>query len=452
MKHFLTSGQKNSACRRRPRPDFFLGGAVSLGLLGASMLTPAMAQDTSGSDSQDERIEQLEHQLDEAMRLINSLSQQIQALSAGGAAPGTAGERLQEIELATRETEERVTDVEDQVFDLEERVGSRALAKAFEARSLDIGGFLHSTFTHVEGEDGSASSFNRQTFELLASADLSENWSAFIAQAFIRESDPNFTDAGMRRDPGFAIQLKTPTVIAWANYRASDALNLRIGRWITPHGIINIEHFPALLLDPEQPQFLRPFGGQTMFANFMTGFQVHGQQFMGMDGRGKLSYAAYVGNFANNANRLNYGGRVAYAFGDTGVELGANVGGGKRTDNVNSDYVLYGGDLRIERGQLLWKSEIFATDEDLGGDRLAWYTQPAWRFAEQWTAFYRYDFLDDGSGRGDRTENVVGLTFKPVSNIHLRSIFTLRDWDLSDDNLFGDADAEIYQLSATFSF
>ena len=395
-----------------------------------------------GADAEKDRIDRME----ETIRL---LQQEIQTLKE---------EKNNRPTIIT----ERLDDIEEVVFDLDERVGSRAVINAFEGMSLDIGGFLHSTFSHADGEQGSASSFNRNIFELLVKAELSKKWSAFVAQAFIRESSPNFDDPSGRLDPSFTQVGKTPQVIAWANYKHSDLLNVQFGRFITPHGIINIEHFPAILLDPEQPQFLRPFGGQTIFPNFVNGLQLHGKKFF--DDGNSLEYNAYTAEFAGNNDDLIFGGRLGYNFEEAGVSIGLNASSGDRARNTDSDYDMTGIDLLIDRGALSWKTEYFSTSEANGADRTAYYTQPAWRLDDKWTVFYRYDFLDDGTGNGDRTENVVGVNYTPLSNIRLRATYTMREidgsitlFDLDSDPLTPEvtapaADADIFQLSATLSF
>ncbi|MFQ5347551.1 MAG: hypothetical protein ACE5ED_06865, partial [Rhodothalassiaceae bacterium] len=358
-------------------------------------------------------------------------------------------ERLARVEKAVGATQGRLEEIENITLDVEERVGSRALVRAFDAKSLNIGGFLHTAATLADGRDNTEFGINRLTFELLAKAQLSERWSLFAAQAFIRESGINFTDPEKRFNPNFALATKAPLVIATATYRASDAFTLDFGRFITPHGIINVEHFPAILLDPEQPQFLRPFGGQTIFANFMNGVRVTGQVFSPGGANGSFGYAAYVGSFAGNSDSLNYGGRAYWTFGDSGLTVGANIGGGRRAGH-GTDYVLFGGDVLYDKGPVVWKSEIFATDEDQGGNRLAFYTQPGWRFADRWTALYRFDFLDDGTGTGDKTEHAVGLSFKPNPQVHLRAITRFNHFEAAPG--LPSANARNYQLSATISF
>lgn len=399
----------------------------------------------SAADSTDTRIEKLD-------QTVQALEAELKALKSERSSQGT------------QQLIDRVDEIEEAVFDVSERIGSREVINAFEGMSVDIGGFLHSTFTTADGEDSSAQSYNRNVFELLVRADFNKNWSAFIAQAFIRESDVNFDDPGQRRDPSFRQVSKTPQVIAWSNYKYNDALNVQFGRFITPHGIINIEHFPAILLDTEQPLFLRPFGGQTIFPNFVSGAQIHGKKFT--DSGDSLHYNFYVAEFAGNNDDLIAGGRAAYTFDKLGVTIGVNASNGDRSVGTSSEYEMLGVDVLIDKGKLLWKTEYFSTDEDSGRDREAYYTQPAWRISDRWTAFYRYDFLDNGAGSGDQTENMLGVNYTPQANIRLRLTYAQREieagttfFDDDSDATTADvafsaaeADVDILQLSATLSF
>lgn len=368
---------------------------------------------------------------------------------------GSSTLQEQTVNPSTAELEERIRSLEATADRLQEQVGSRAVINSFNADRIDLGGFLHSTVTSAHNDEGSSTSFNRNIFELLIKAELNDQWSAFIAQAFLRQggvnlnnntSDPSFNDRG---SPGVA----TDTVIAWVNYQKSNGLNVRVGRFLTPHGIINIEHFPALLLDPEQPQFLRPFSGDTIFPNFVTGLEVHGNRFSGSNA---LSYHLYAGYFAGVDEEPVYGGRVAYELGDIGLTFGLNASTGSRSDNsvvpaAVEDYSLVGVDVLLDYGKLLWKTEYYETSEDLNGDRKAYYTQPGVRLSDKIMAFYRYDFLDKGELTGlETTEHALGIAYRPVNNTILRFTATQRDHEF--DNAASDFDAEIYQASLTVAF
>jgi len=347
--------------------------------------------------------------------------------------------------------EERVDELEVIALETDERVGSRAIVNAFDSIELDIGGFFDAAATIAIGEGNTEASFNRQVFELLAKAQLGEDWEFFVAQAFVRNAPLVFTDTESRTDPTFNNNnspVATDTVIAWGQYHHSDALNIQFGRFVTPHGIVNIEHFPASLLDTEQPQFLRPFPGQTVFANFTNGVNIHGSKFLG---KSTLTYAAYGGVWAGNSTSINFGGRLAYQVSDTGLTIGANAMSGDRS-SMTSDDRFYGGgiDILFDKGPVLWKSEIFATSEDAGSNRLAWYTQPAIRLSDLWTVLYRYDFLDNGAIGGKAVEHVGGIVFDPISNVRLRLLY--RNQQRKSDIGFEDATTDVLQVGTTLNF
>lgn len=346
---------------------------------------------------------------------------------------------------------ERVDDLEMIAVDVDEKIGSRAVVNSFDSVHLDIGGFFDTAATIAINENGTTASFNRQVFELLAKAKLGEDWELFVAQAFVRDSALTVPDPALGTPPSFANNnspVKTDTIIAWGQYHHSDALKVQLGRFITPHGIVNIEHFPASLLDAEQPQFLRPFSGQTIFANFTNGLNVQGTKFFGDN---RLTYALYGGVWAGNATSGVFGGRLGYSLGDSGITIGLNGVSGDRSSEEQGDRFNGGGvDVLIDRGRLLWKSELFATSEHAGDGRLAYYSQPAIRLSDHWTVFYRYDFLDTG-GIGEETrEHTAGLVFDPIGNVRLRALY--RNRLIKEDIGIAPSDTDILQIGTTFNF
>ena len=433
-------------------------------------VSPALAQDN------DEKIRKLEAQLQKAMSLIEEQSEEMGKLkqkldsvksarserSSGPVTSRNVAGRLERVE-------ESLSYVEETVFQLDDRTNGRTVANTFDASKLNIGGFINTAFTYVDGEGGSAKAFNRQNFEILMRADLDDQWSAFFAGGFLREGNIVFTDTQRRKNPDFGIDNKNPEIIAWMNYKHNDQFNLRLGRIITPHGIVNIEHFPSVLLDQEQPQFLRPFSGDTIFPNFTTGLEAHGDFFYGND---TLNYRAYVSTAQDDPEELLYGGRLAYTLGDYGLTFGVNgLIGTRNEDNPvgeDSDYEMIGADILYDKGPILWKTELYSTSEDAGDDRFAFYTQPAWRFNDKWIAFYRYDYLDDGlnvgkepgstsvpgklnvAGDKETIEHMVGLNFLPKPTVRLRLTGTRREFE--EGGGFDEAEADIFQFSATYSF
>ncbi len=421
----------------------FMQGAA----IAALLLAPSIA---FADGNTDEQMAQMQRKLDEAMAAIQALSGTVTALQSELASQKQHTAKPAANTEMMAELDERVEELEDVVDTIDSRVGSRAVANAFDAKKLDIGGFVDIATTLAIGEDKTEASFNREVFELLIKADLGQSWDLFVAQAFIRNAPLVFSDPDGRRSPFFSNNnspVVTDTVIAWAQYSKNDMFNVQFGRYITPHGIINIEHFPANLLDPEQPQFLRPFPAQTIFANFTDGVNVHGSKYIGNN---KFSYNAYAGTWAGNSTNLNVGGRLAYSFADSGLTFGLNGTYGDRSSTTDASFGVLGADVLFKKGRWTWKNEVYVTDEENAPGKTAFYTMPAYKLNDKWTAFYRFDYLDTGGPGGESIENAAGLTVRPVPNVHLRGIYRWHH-DTADAGIPA-ADTHVFQLSTTFNF
>lgn len=408
--------------------------AIAVGCSGAAAqdtqdMAAALAEARARLDALQETVDKLERQLAQSAPLRADVAPQPEVT-----------------ELA-----ERVEDLEAVTAEVDAAIGSRAVVNAFDGVRLDVGGFFDSAASIVIGDEGTDASFNRQVFELLVKAELGPRWDLFVAQAFVREAPLTFTDPQQRTRPSFGdnnAPVATDTVIAWGQYHHSDLLNVQFGRFISPLGIINVEHFPASLLDTEQPQFLRPFPGQTLFANFANGLNVYGTTFFGDSA---LNYAAFAGVWAGNSTNATFGGRLGYKIANTGFTVGANGFSGDRSGDASGDRFYGGGvDILYDKGPLQWKSEFFATSEGGGGDRLAYYTEPAIRLSDRWTAFYRYDFFDNGAAGGESVEHLGGIVFDPIDNVRLRALYRKRR--LKEGDGFDSADIDIIQFATTLNF
>lgn len=371
---------------------------------------------------------ELRRQLAEQQRVIESLSGRLEALER---------ERADHLEYAP-------------AYDTDQRsVG------VFDAMSLDLGGFLTQTLTLAHGDEQTEISPNQTLLEILLRANVTERTSLFTALGWLREADLDLTDPSR---PFFRGQVnRTPQIIAWVNHRFRDAFQLRVGRFVTPHGIINIEHFPPTLLEINQPQFLRPFPGATIFPDFLNGAELHG---LLPAGPGVLRYSLFAGMFAPEPNDRIAGLRVAWEW-DEGLTLGFNASHGSRDDGagplanfsttpvpslIQNDYDLFGVDLLLDRGRVLWKTELFWSFEHHAENRIGFYTQPAFRLSDRWIAFYRFDFLEPGQGLVTTTEHVLGLNYLPHPLIRIRGAVFLKDYRGSGN------DVTVSQLSATVSF
>ncbi len=436
-------GQSLGGIKNKLAISVFFGALVAFGSFGAHAKTN----------------EELEAELSQALLAIEKLEAAVKFLQVksllGSDLPASQPDHDENNNgFVTTDVEERVEELENIVTEIDQRVGSRAVVSAFDASRFDIGGFFDGAVSAAFGGGSNNSAFNRQTFEILAKAQLGKDWDLFVAQAFIRNSPLTFTEPAGHLEPTYGNNnstVVTDTVIARAQYSHSDQLNVQFGRFITPAGIINIEHFPAILLDPEQPQFLRPFSGQTIFANFTNGIHIHGSTFTGPHGKSTLSYNAWGGGFAGNSNAFSFGGRLSYTLGETGITVGINAMSGDRIRDIASDRFYVGGaDLHFDKGRWIWKSEIFYSAEGAGDDRLAFYCQPGFRILPNLIGFYRFDYLDKGLLANESIEHVAGITFNPVQNVRLRGIF--RNRSVTTEPGLVEINVSAVQLSTTFNF
>ena len=355
------------------------------------------------------------------------------------------------------DSSERLDASEEQLIEVEDRIAGRPLVRTYDALGLRFGGFLTQTFSGVQGQETDVFSANQTLLELLVSADLTDDVSAFAAIGFLREADIDFTDPERPIVRNFANRV--PLILGSVEWAPDERFRLQLGRFITPHGIINIEHFPPTLLEINQPQFLRPFSGATIFPNFTNGARIAGAFHLG-DGVGSLEYDAYLGHFNLEPDSNVVGARVAFDS-DLGFEAGVNYGHGRRAQGASAlgsisvvgplsltsnEYDFVGADFLVDKGPVFWKTELFVTFEDQQEDRFAFYTQPAFRFSDEWSAFYRFDHFDPGQGLTSSTEHVVGCNYLPIPTIRLRGAVIFKEFEQTND------DAQIFQLTATFSF
>lgn len=116
----------------------------------------------------------LENKLDKAMQQIDIQSKQIKQMSLE-LKRLKAEQSSSEGNTNKPKIEKRLTEVEEMVFKLDDKIGSRAVVNAFDTMKLDIGGVVHTTYTHLNSDSGSASAFDTQNFELLSKAEIDED-------------------------------------------------------------------------------------------------------------------------------------------------------------------------------------------------------------------------------------------------------------------------------------
>jgi len=214
---------------------------------------------------------------------------------------------------------------------------------------------------------------------------------------------------------------------AWMEYNHNRYLNVRVGKQLaTQYWWQN--HYPNLTLSTDQPIYLRE-----LFPPELVGVMVHGSAAK-PTGASELSvgYKFYVSNNEFEGNSQSdlrdgkaWGGRVQVKLPTGGHLKRFDVAGDLYrgqialvTKELVDDHV-YGAETQIEVDGFQLQAE-YAHGRTLNQSRYGYYVQPALRWHEDWTAFYRIEALDSPRIRRSEIRNLAGLNFRPYPQIAIK--------------------------------
>jgi hypothetical protein len=365
------------------------------------------------------------------------------------------------VQRALQQLRERVDELEEQQAKTEERIGSRALAQAYSARSLDVGGHVTSLFTSMHGESGTTTGHVVSFLELFLRAQLSDEWSLFATPGFYvfhggLLDDPTTTTAG---DPALVEQsnaeAETTLSRLYGQWKASDLLVVEAGIVGSPHGTTNRQYFIPARVIGEATLHTRVFQANQLYPQQVDGVRVSGKTQVGT-GSDLIDYDAYFGTEDNSPSDGIGGARLAYLFDDLGLSIAANYGRGTREavsassvpTNVpilqtpypprfigGRDYEFVGVDVEWRFADLVNKTEVYLSAEGAYADQRAVSTEWSWFASQNLTLSYRFDYYEPGVDErivslapfatapmdlGHTTEHVVGICYDPNPSVRLR--------------------------------
>lgn len=364
-----------------------------------------------------------------------------------------------EVQKELKELRERLDELEDQQVKTSEKLGSRALAQAYSALSLDVGGHVTSVFSYIDGEADTEIGHQVSLIELYLKAKLDEQWSLFATPGFytfngaLLDNPATPTTAG---DPSF-IRDEIATSDTFlsrilAEWKYSDALTVQGGVVGSPHGITNREYFIPSRAVAAGNLHTRLFLSNQLYPQLLEGLKVSGKLPVGGD---TVEYDVYYGTEPDSASDAVYGARLAYVMSDLGLTVAGNYGRGTRETlptapvnltltnfgalqspysgqfNLGRDYEFGGLDLDLRSGDLMMRTELYYSREDGFLDQKAASTEWTWWLGQgKWGVTYRFDYYERGSDLNVFaasvqslnwvTEHVVGLNFNPNNSVRLR--------------------------------
>ena len=388
-------------------------------------------------------------------------------------APGLLRAQDPEVQKELKALRERLDELEDQQAKTSERLGSRAVAQAYTAKSLDIGGHVTSLFSYIDGESGSEAGHQVSLVELFLKAQLDEQWSLFATPGFYTfngglvdnpatpatNGDPSFTRDEIATSDTFLSRIL-------AQWKYSDLLQIQGGIVGSPHGTTNREYFIPSRTIAQANLHTRFFLANQLYPQLLEGFRASGKFAVGSNA---LDYDLYFGVEDNSADDGVGGGRLAFVMSDLGLTIAANYGRGTRETlptapvnltltnfgalqspfagqfNLGRDYQFGGIDLDLRQGDLLMKTELYYSAEDGFTDQRAASTEWTYFVHPKWGVSYRFDYYDRGEDLnvflaavaplGTATEHVVGVNFNPNESVRLRLDLHHTNLPNSDDTV-----------------
>lgn len=356
--------------------------------------------------------------------------------------------------------------------------------------SLDIYGFAD--FTYQQGlQAGERGNFFIGRLNLYLAGQLAERWRSLAEVRFtylpngsqlpgqperIDTTSADYADLGRPVPVGGVILER-----AWLEYAAHPLATLRVGQFLTPYGIWNVDHGSPVIIGSRRPFII----GERLFPEWQTGFQLYGTHHLA---RTELGYHLTLSNgrgpldryFDMDANKA-YGGRV-YANFDTDwgdVDVGVSAYKGKYTSTVGDGFSApvtieesfnefsIAADLKWSVGGFLLQGEVISNDvrytdegrppNGFGGfypDHRRWgmYGLTGYRFDfVGLMPFVAFDFNDPGpTGLGVPAMAFwAGINARPIPRVVLKVQYTYA-WYLSD--IWSDSRYSTIDTQAAWSF
>lgn len=364
-----------------------------------------------------------------------------------------------DVQKELKELRERLDELEDQQVKTSERIGSRALAQAYSALSLDVGGHVTSVFSYIDGKSKTEVGHQVSLVELFLKAKLDDQWSLFATPGFYTFNGALLDNPGTFTTPGDATftrdEIATSSTFLsriLAEWKYSDALTIQGGVVGSPHGVTNREYFIPSRAVAAGNLHTRLFLSNMLYPQLLEGLKVSGRLPVGGD---SLVYDVYYGGEPDSASDPIYGGRLAYVMSDVGLTIAGNYGRGTRESlpttpvnltltnfgalqspysgafNLGRDYEFGGLDLELRNGDLMMRTEAYYSREDGFLDQKAASTEwTYWLGQGQWGVTYRFDYYERGSDLNVfaasvqslnwATEHVVGINYNPNNSVRLR--------------------------------
>ena len=410
------------------------------------------AEDNVTKDIRDQKIEQLESAVQKLMGEIKNLKEE------------------RKVEKTARlKQEENLSELKDQIEEIDTREGS---IETSWINRFSLGGYgeLHANFT--QGSDKDVFDIHRLVVYL--GYDFNK-WIKFHSEI---ELEHAFVSDSHDGEMGFEQ--------AYADFLINESFNIRIGRILTPLGIVNKKHEPPSFNGVERPSFAKYIipstwsaDGIGIFGKLSPALKYEAYIVGGLDGSkfsakngirsGRIKDRPSL-NDISFTGRLDFFPLLSMQSGSTDHQLrtglsmfygGLDNGSNGSNPDIDGDILIYSGDFEYSfsnfdfRGAVAYEKIDGAQSIENGtaSDIFGWYLETGYHFwpdkfknglleRSDAVAFIRYDDYDtqykmpagiEADPAGSRSEWTFGINFYPVPNFVIKADYQIRDDSTNQD-------------------
>jgi hypothetical protein len=202
----------------------------------------------------------------------------------------------------------------------------------------------------------------------------------------------------------------------YVDYRASDSVSFRVGKFLTPIGRWNQEHS-----DPQVWTVLRPLISESAFPTNATGVMVFGSLPIGSQWIDYQTYASDGGDLRSSPRSHPFdraiGGRISTAL-NPDLQVGVSLSRFTQSDFANTEFNLVGVDAVWTWRRTKFSGEVISRHGNDGNtaEEHGWFAQAVTPISDRWWAVAR---LEAYQRAVDATENrtaLVGIVYRSGSH------------------------------------
>ena len=181
-------------------------------------------------------------------------------------------------------------------------------------RDIGISGFFDMEFNKLDTSNSTLNplisdegTFSNSHLNIYFDSQVSPRFRFFSEVRLLNQPSTLFTEENLADRFQGSLSIER----AWVDWNYRNQLNIRVGKFLTPYGIWNVEHGGPILISTRTPLLLR----KQLFPESVAGVQVYGKIF---PANFQLSYYAWIGNGKGPSAALQdanedkaIGGRIA---------------------------------------------------------------------------------------------------------------------------------------------